>query len=385
MLDRRQILLGAATSAPLFFTPGIAFASPAAGDKFGIIEIGSSGLKVSAYTIAPSAIVQDDGSGVSGRERVRQIPKTSGKPYSVNTNSISGLDKDLDETARVAGEAVGRLTSAEFGVPRANIAVVASSGVAGVPGLIDKLAPRVNDKTGMIMDSIDAATESKLSYDWIVYEWRRQQVLLVDIGSGNTKGGYYENVGTKQQRFRDFSVSLGTKSFGNAIRKAWPDDPALAHADQVFNSTFLPQLNDQIASAPGLENRPRVYLVGGIIWATALLVRPAPMVSRSDWVRISPADFDTLAQMIRSGNPYKLAAELDLPKTQRDWLDTQVTSVSETFNADQLAAGNALCRGLAQRLAFSKRSAIFFAAFSVNAWSSQYLITKFRLDQSVAG
>ncbi|MCU0884359.1 MAG: hypothetical protein MUC44_05320 [Beijerinckiaceae bacterium] len=377
MLDRRGFLgAGAAFSALALTDP--ARAQMGNVERYGMIEIGSSGVKVNAYRFVREMIVEDEATGPSGRERF--APSRIGKGYTVNTSVITGNDKDIEETIQAAKTAVERLISAEFGVPKRNIAIVASSGVATLPAALEKLGAGVQANTGITMDSISPREEAQLAFDWVVLGHRRQQVLMIDVGSGNTKGGYYEQVGTPQQRFRDFSVPLGTKSFANAIRRSWPTDPVLARADSIFESQYLPILNEQLASAPGLLNKPRVYFSGGIFWATSLLVRPMQMASKANWVRLRADDFDTLGKMIQDGDPYGFARKTALPVAQADWLGSQLTAVAETFNADQLAAGNALCRSMARRLEFAGRSALFFASFAVDSWSSQYLVRKFRAE-----
>lgn len=377
MLDRRGFLGTGAAFSALALTDS-ALAQMGNVERYGMIEIGSSGVKVNAYRFVREMIVEDDATGPSGRERF--APSRIGKGYTVNTNVITGNDKDIEETIQAVKAAVERLISAEFGVPKRNIAIVASSGVATLPVALEKLGAGVQAKTGLTMDSISPRKEAQLAFDWVVLGHRRQQVLMIDVGSGNTKGGYYEQVGTPQQRFRDFSVPLGTKSFANAIRRSWPTDPILARADAIFESQYLPTLNEQLASAPGLLNKPRVYFSGGIFWATSLLVRPMQMASKANWVRLRADDFDMLGKMIQDGDPYAFARKAALPVAQADWLGSQLTAVAETFNADQLAAGNALCRSMARRLEFAGRSALFFASFAVDSWSSQYLVEEFRAE-----
>lgn len=366
------------------------------GERYGMIEIGSSGVKVNAYSFTRQMVIDDETKAANPSGRERAAPAQVGKGYTVNTNPITGKLKDVDETVRVVVEAVTRLGGSEFGVPRGNIAIVASSGVAGINTLfeelgdprarssdarsqtiLDALSAKITRATSYTLDSVDPATEAKLSFDWTVLSHRRQQVLLIDIGSGNTKGGYYEQVGTPQQRFRDFSVPLGTKSFAKAIRDKWPTDPVIAHAQSIFDGQFLPDLNGDIESAPGLLNKPRVYFSGGIFWATSVLMRPKEIAQKQPWVQLTTKDFEGLGKLINENNFNANVKNIPLPPSQAEHLANEVTKVAEAFNPDQLAAGNALCRALSSRLSFETRSKLFFASFSVDAWSSQYLLNKF--------
>lgn len=388
MFDRRT-LLGAGAAASALLVSGRAGAQiilDRSAERYGMIEIGSSGVKVNAYRFTRQVVLDDEAKGPSGRERF--APSQVAKGYTVNTTVVNGTPKDIDDTVEAVAAALQRLTAPEdprqpglnFNVPRSNIKIVASSGVASFPAILETLSAKITSRTQFTLDSVTPAEEARLSFDWVVLSHRRQQVLLVDIGSGNTKGGYYEQVGTPQQRFRDFSVPLGTKTFANAIRKAWPTDPVLLRARSIFDEQYLPLLNDQIGSAPGLLNKPRVYFSGGIFWATAIMTRPTQMAQRQNWVRLRAQDFEVLGQMIKDGDPYALARKAVLPQDQATYLANQITATTETFNPDQLAAGNALCRALSARMSFETRSALFFASFAVDAWSSQYLVEKFRAE-----
>lgn len=392
MFDRRT-LLGAGAAASALLVSGRAGAQiilDRSAERYGMIEIGSKGVKVNAYRFTSQPVFDDEARGPSGRQRF--APSKIAKGFTVNTTVVNGTPKDINDTVKAVKTALERLTAQEkpeqpglnFNVPRSNIKIVASSGVANYPAILEELRAKITEDTQFTVDQVTPDEEARLSFDWIVLSHRRQQVLLIDIGSGNTKGGYYEQVGTPQKRFRDFSLPLGTVTFEEEIRKAWPGDPVLLRAGSVFEERCLPSLNEQIDSAPGLLNKPRVYFSGGIFWATSILTRPTQIAQRQNWVQLRARDFEILGQMIKDGNPYALARKAVLPQDQATYLANQITAMTETFNPDQLAAGNALCRALSARMSFETRSALFFASFAVDAWSSQYLVEKFRADTLVA-
>ena len=80
--------------------------------------------------------------------------------------------------------------------------------------LINKLIASFKDKRSMTSQKtvavIDVKQEALLSHLGIVPESRRYSTFLIDIGSGNTKGGYFPNGNTKD--FYLFQLNWGTKS-----------------------------------------------------------------------------------------------------------------------------------------------------------------------------
>ncbi len=67
------------------------------------------------------------------------------------------------------------------------------------------------------MEVVDIKEEARLSHMGIVPEEKRFTTFLVDIGSGNTKGGYFPTENTNEIRL--FQVNWGTKSITNATEK----------------------------------------------------------------------------------------------------------------------------------------------------------------------
>ncbi len=58
-------------------------------------------------------------------------------------------------------------------------------------------------------DVISVREQARLAFNWIVAPIRRSKVLHFDIGSGNTKGGFYDG---RDRQFIDLAVAYGTKS-----------------------------------------------------------------------------------------------------------------------------------------------------------------------------
>ena len=359
---------------PLLALPTPLFAQ--AGTLYGVIEIGSSGIKVAAYSFT-NEVLADEATPGSGFERL--APKRDGESYPINTNIRNGTPDDITQTVEATKSALARLVAR--GIDHSNILVVASSGVANPKSeaVFNDLKRQIKEQLNVDLQSVTVEEETRLSFDWIVLGARRSQVLLIDVGSGNTKGGYYENLGEPQQRFRYFSLPFGTKTLASKVKGLWPDDAVVLHAGESFktDSDLGPSLTRQIASAPGLVSKPRVYLSGGMVWATAMLTRPVGMAEKPSWVRLSSAHFAEVRTRIAVGKPYDVTLPATLSADKRAWIDKTLGNVRDTFSPDQLAAGAAICEGMAKQLEFGSRAAIFFANFALDAWSSEKLFETF--------
>src|SRR5205823_1218836 len=121
--------------------------------------------------------------------------------------------------------------------------------------------------------------------------------LLVDIGSGNTKGGIYEKQGGKYQ-LTPMSIPLGSVTYATAAKneaKASSIEFVEAVA-KLRDSMVTKPLSDQAGSHPGLAKADTVYLSGGIVWCMATLLHPDEQ--QEEYVAVSANDIDTFHQLL---------------------------------------------------------------------------------------
>src|SRR5262249_5255806 len=115
--------------------------------------------------------------------------------------------------------------------------------------------------------------------------------VLIDIGSGNTKGGYRESGG----RVATWDIPYGTKTFHAAAGKQTGN----TFADKVpaaRTALVTPALKEKAELRPGMVNRERVYLSGGAVWVSTNLSRPR---DRNTFREIKADDFRTLGERLR--------------------------------------------------------------------------------------
>jgi hypothetical protein len=384
---------------PLVFLLGLGCASFAAprndqADLFGVIEIGGSGVKASVIQITPShARDMEDRFLANGDElKYEMLSSDRITPYLEVETSVE-FKENIPQTVRATEEFTEKMY-ADRAVPRERIFVVVSSGVQNKPHfgeLMEKLksSDKIFDEN---VSSVSSEDECSLTYRWIVPQYRYDEAVVVDIGSSIANACYMENPGTDHQRMRAFAlIRFGTKGFAkhvNAELAARKIDPALsafaALSTELRRSVIEPELDVKRATHPGLENLPRLYLAGGIAWATATLVRPEKSfepdglggVRGARWVQLSANDFLTLHNRAVDDNAYAVDTRLILDKKMVDEIEKTTRRMKQIFNPDQMIAGTDLLLALKQRLKLDKKQRIYFAGVARDGWRSQYLLEK---------
>ncbi len=192
---------------------------------------------------------------------------------------------------------------------------------------------------------IDVKQEAYLSHLGIVPESRRYSTFLIDIGSGNTKGGYFPNGNTKN--FYLFQLNWGTKSVANAAEKRLEEDKSL--------STYQKQLTRVLSQA---ENSDIVYAVnasgayplsdyiafsGGAAWAAANLMHPE-LVENA----VIPVTFEEVVSFYEKlYTNFPMYSDVNLAKAgtdedQKTAIKKAVKTVHGVFDQKSLMAGTGL-------------------------------------------
>ncbi|MGZ5221213.1 MAG: hypothetical protein ACXWC7_14085, partial [Chitinophagaceae bacterium] len=127
------------------------------------------------------------------------------------------------------------------------------------------------------VEVIDPMQEGRLSHLGIVPDAKRYTTFLIDIGSGNTKGGYFPYDNTTD--FRLFNLNWGTKSIANATEKRCDEfDKTLANYNkQLYRVLAGAEEKDivyAVNSSGAYNMNDYIAFSGGIAWATATLMRP---------------------------------------------------------------------------------------------------------------
>ena len=335
------------------------------------IEVGSKGVKMSMVEIGKNA--QQNGSF--------NILKDT----SVNTDFISFTDATFAATLR---ELYSLYETAQhtYNIPAKRIYTAISSGVkmqaekdnknSWITKLIDSFRMKIND-AGKEVAVIDVLQEAMLSHLGIVPEARRYTTFLIDIGSGNTKGGYFPNGNTKD--FYLFQLNWGTKSTANAAEKKLEEDKSLANYNRQLVRVLAGAENSEIIyavnSSGAYPMSDYIAFSGGIAWATATLMHPE-LIDNS----VIPVTFEEVQKFSEKIlKDHASLSETNLAKLTTDEYEKNaitkaVKTVHGVFDQKSLMAGTGLLLKIMRQFASIYEAKQFYLVKNGQVgWISAYV------------
>ena len=167
--------------------------------------------------------------------------------------------------------------------------VVASSSVAAAKNL-PQLLDAIRAKSGINLDSIDASQEAELAWISSVPRNRWGQVLLFDIGGGNTKIGYLLS---SVNSFRSVEVKWGSRNLSEAVPA---EGDYQKNVQSVIDSKVMPVYDAAIEKNGALAGLDRIYLIGGL----GVVMHPEQALERR-WVRLKTTDISDFMARVNDG------------------------------------------------------------------------------------
>lgn len=301
------------------------------------IEVGSKGVKLSIVEINKG---QKKGSSF-----------TILKDSSINTDFISFTPTSFNATLNAFEEMFVKATKV-YEVPSDRIVTAISSGVKGqaekenkmqwVVNLSDSFINRIAEPKRSV-NVLDAIEEGRLSHLGIVPDARRYNTFLIDIGSGNSKGGYFPSGNTKD--FKYFQLNWGTKSTNNAVEKRCEDDKTIQNFQKQLPRVMASALNNDVIYAineSGAYNmNDYIAFSGGIAWSTATLLYPE-LVDNAV-VPVTYAEVEKICDLLNNKYNTLLADELvknlDEQSFDKAKIAKEVKRVHQVFDQKSLLAG----------------------------------------------
>ncbi len=305
------------------------------------IEVGSKGVKMSLLEIGKNA-------------------KNSGafhviKDTSVNTDFISFSSPTFAATLNSLNN-LYEVANKEYNIAPGNIFTVISSGVQmqaakdqkneWINMLIDSFRLKINDPNRQV-EVIDPMQEGRLSHLGIVPVSKRFSTFLIDIGSGNTKGGFFPYDNTKD--FRLFNLNWGTKTVANATEKRCDEfDKTISNFNKQLYRVLVAAEEQELiyaVNASGAYNmNDYIAFSGGIAWAVATLMKPEmagnPIVTVTydEVQQFSEALYKNYASL--SGEV--LAKKIKEPGIDKNAVSTEIKRVHKVFDQRSMMAGTGL-------------------------------------------
>lgn len=337
----------------------------------GGIEIGSRGVKGTAINFSRK------GSGYEVKIIYTEVINTS--IMKVKDNKFT--PEALLETAEAVNKMFARMQQ-EYQVPVEQIYIVGSSGLRSdnKPDLVSA----VTKATGKPMSFLTVEMEVQLSIAGTIPRRRedetkpldeREASMLLDIGSGNTKGGYQLSGSGPTDEFVTMGIPYGTVSFTNEaskLRKVEADLGSFAlDALLISPHTLNEQLRKEVEKKPGLLSRNRIYLSGGIVWAMATLVHPE---NRRAFVSLTTDDITLFHYRARNDVNALLNPDLSFiaDELKRNEIKKDVESVKATFSPKNIIAGAEILNAVNSEFKLQGKT-IWFARYGHLSWILSYV------------
>lgn len=341
-------------------------------DLYAGIDVGSKGVKLSIIKMGKNASVT--GSFVAVKDS------------SINTDFISFTPQTFTATLYAIRNLYNFARKTYRIVPE-KIFTVVSSGIKGqaekenkqdrIVALADSLRLLLNEPKRAV-PVIGAMDEAKLSHLGIVPEARRYNTFLIDIGSGNTKGGYFKNGNTKELKL--FMLNWGTKTISNATEKRLGDDKSIANYKKYLNRVLAGDPNNEIIYAvneSGAYNmNDNFAFSGGIAWAVATMLYPE--LADNSVVPLKFEDLAALNERLASNfsaiTPASIANSVTDKTINKKSIEEEVARVQKVFDQKALMAGTGLLLNIVRQFEGTQEKKNFFLVKNGQVgWISAYV------------
>lgn len=303
------------------------------------IEVGSKGVKMSLVEVnrdqntSEFNILKDTSSNT---DFISFTPET----FSATLKALTGLYQTANRT---------------YNIPSARIFTVVSSGVKiqavkvdkndWITRLIDSFRVAINEPA-RIVDVVNAEEEARLSHIGIIPSAKRYNTFLIDIGSGNTKGGYFPNGNLTD--FKLFQLSWGTKSTANAAEKRVEGEKTINAFNKQLYRVLAGSANDEIIYAINVSGAynmsDNIAFSGGIAWSVATLI--SPELIENPVVPVTYQDvekfYDRILKNYNSLSETEITKKLADPAVNKELIEKQVKTVNKVFDQQALLAGTGL-------------------------------------------
>ncbi|MEO6254061.1 MAG: tetratricopeptide repeat protein [Ferruginibacter sp.] len=336
------------------------------GDMYAGIEIGAKGIKLSVIEVKLS--------------KDREYDYTLVTDTSINTDAAA-LSYQSEKETFDAITVFWNILQSRFRIPSDKVHIVISSGLMqelDKYNKVDYFANIIRPKTLDPLIKITFITpeqEAQLSLLGIVPQKSRFTATQLDVGSGNTKGGYY----TANKNFVPVTFPLGTKSFQRLIESKSKDDinDYIKTAEEIWRDSLKNIVANEFLIKKEVRSRDNMYISGGVVWAIASLIHPQS--SNTNYTEISAQDIAEFRRLLI--NDYDKLKNPDIsfisfPDQAQSSLKN-IGRVLKTYDRKALLAGTIWFDNLIQEINTINPSKKFiYVKYAYVGWISGYIIKK---------
>jgi L-fucose mutarotase/ribose pyranase (RbsD/FucU family) len=192
----------------------------------------------------------------------------------------------------------------------------------------------------------------------------QNDVSLIDIGSGNTKGGYF--IQFPQKQFASFEIVVGTRSLSRDAENMLPVYKLEDYIEKVKELTNDKKLSTEARSvADNVRNKSEIVLTGGICWAVARISRP---LDAKPMQKLTIEEVKEVLEMASDDTKYKKLREYG--KT-----NPELGRALDVFNQKMLLSGGFWLKKMMEAISEDGKEYEFYAyKDSYIGWLKGYII-----------
>ncbi|WP_432221064.1 exopolyphosphatase [Flavobacterium sp. TMP13] len=278
--------------------------------------------------------------------------------------------KDIDRAAAVVFENLAKIKN-KYAVADDNIFIVGSSGVAMASNTQD-LTARVKTLTGKDLEFIDVETEGKMLLKGCIPPKDYESAMVLDIGGGNTKGGYVDTLNDNKFEFFPLSLDYGTITLTEAVNKTIVNKADIDNIEVYKEKSFayISMLREKVAamlnSKPIVNRKKNVYLSGGALWAFNEL-----------YYNDSANDKNLVPMKLRDVMEYDAILKNNFSKFETlSRTNSNAKKVIETYSQKHLISANNILLTCLETIPDIKSKNIYFAKEGQIAWLVSYVVDR---------
>ena len=337
------------------------------GDIYAGVDIGAKGLKMSIIEVKLS--------------KDRQYDYTLLGDTSINTDAAE-LSYQSEKETTEGLSLLWKIIKERYKIANTNIHIVISSGLRQELEKYNKVEyfayvvrPKEMDFS-VTINSVTPVQEAELSILGIVPQKDRFSANQLDVGSGNTKGGYFDAT----RKVVPVTFPLGTKSFQRLVDARENGD--ITHftyaAEKLWKDSIAATLDKEFIDKGDIKSKDVVYLSGGIVWALTSYLYPQD--AQKSYVEISAKDISDFRIMVL--NSYDQLSKppslftISNPQTA-ELAKKNINRVYKTYDQRALTSGAIILDELVKRVnAGNSNQKFIYPRYGYVGWISGYIINK---------
>jgi len=232
---------------------------------------------------------------------------------------------------------------------------------------------------------VNVDEEAALSFKGIVPQAFRLTANQLDVGSGNTKGGFQDG----NRKFIPISFPIGTRSFQKLLENRLTGDINMFDyrkaAEKLITDSLGRMINYGLRDKTEFKSRDQIYISGGIVWCIASLMHPEKVnelqVELSlqdilDFQNLACTDFETLVNPELS----KTMAAEDAAASRAN-----IKRVLNTYDQKALLAGSVWLGELLRQInSMNPDKKLLFPRYAYVGWISGYIMDKISRQYTAA-